>query len=149
MLSAIYQQAATTRIVLRRHAQGILRILIEKKIDLDIEDFLKRVYEIDDQTYATFLKKNTTFGKDDFFKNIFAFLDNRLKTTLREYEIDGQLIESGLQLKNRNTYDLHCQLLALKECMKENYFAEFTFVYRRVINILKKNISFFKRTLYG
>ena len=119
---------------LRRKTQGLLRILIEKKISLNLSDFIKEILPI----YKPFLKKMCS---KSFLKNIFDFIGNRLKTTLKDYGFNGTLIEAGLTLNQWNIDTLYLQLIALKKSRQQKYFQEFTTVYKRVINILKKNKS--------
>lgn len=126
---------------LRRKTQGLLRIWIENKINLDFKDTVETLYP----QYEKFLQKQN-LTKTFFLNQIFTFIESRLKTTLKDYGFSGELIEAALTLTRSlnqwNFHTLNVKLMALKESMKKEHFQAFTIAYRRVANILKKNRSY-------
>ncbi|OGT43018.1 MAG: glycine--tRNA ligase subunit beta [Gammaproteobacteria bacterium RIFCSPHIGHO2_12_FULL_40_19] len=122
---------------LRRAAQGILRILIEKKIDIDFLDLLtasKKLYSV--------LLTNSNVVKETF-----DFVMTRLKSWYLEQGIVIETFESVLACEPTSLIDFDRRLKAVIQFQKLPEATSLAAANKRVSNILKKQeTTVFKAT---
>ena len=111
---------------LRRSAIGLIRILIENELDINIGELIFKALEIIDAN------------------DLIKFLKDRFRIYLLEKDFDHDLLESCLQFSNfRNPYLVYLKIKSIKEFKKSNEFKKLMNSYKRPINILnseeKKN----------
>lgn len=113
---------------LRRSALGILRIIIEKKLPLDLEPII-----------AAALR---TFGQPmntDVLAQILTFFQDRLRPWYADQNIPSDVVQSVTALALSNPYDIHQRILAVAQFKLLPETNALAAANKRVSNILKKN----------
>lgn len=106
---------------LRRQTLGVIKILIESKISLDLKDL-----------YANLFKHFThNFKNTDFIKDLENFTANRMKTVYEEYGFKKDEIEACLELSSLNPYDHYLRLQALSKFRQTEEFSALYEVFKR------------------
>jgi glycyl-tRNA synthetase beta chain len=113
---------------LKRAALGVLRILIENKIDLDIAEIL----EFATQLYGSTLNNPATVTQ------LGDFLQERLKPWYQEQGINPDVFASVSALKITRPYDFHRRVLAVKHFQELPNAESLSVANKRVSNILAK-----------
>ena len=111
---------------LRRSAIGLIRILLENNLDINIGELIFKALEISDAN------------------DLIKFLEERFRIYLLEKDFDHDLLESCLKFGNfNNPYLVYLKIESIKEFKKSNDFKKLMNSYKRPINILnseeKKN----------
>ncbi|MCX7821659.1 MAG: glycine--tRNA ligase subunit beta [Brevinematales bacterium] len=114
---------------LRRQTLGIIRILIENQLHLNIEEFLLEVFD----TYKNYLK--TT--KEEFVEKVLDFITIRTKTVLKEYGFEVDEIEAGLVGGVTDIYDAFMRIKAINKLRKTEGFINLATTFKRIKNIIK------------
>ncbi|WP_277187320.1 glycine--tRNA ligase subunit beta [Caballeronia sp. BR00000012568055] len=114
---------------LRRHALGVLRILLEKKLPIDLRELVAaaqrqfaNVPEVADSTEA-----------------VYAFFLDRLRGLLRERGFEANDIEAVLSLNPTRLDDIVARLDAVREFAALPEAATLSAANKRISNILKKS----------
>ncbi len=115
---------------LRRAALGILRILIEHKINLDLEKLL----QFSAQTYADKLAVNDVTP-------VLTFILERLKPWYQEQNINPDVFAAVAALGITRPYDFHLRIQAVQNFKQLPEAAALSAAYKRINNILEKNID--------
>ncbi|MCH9630939.1 MAG: hypothetical protein S4CHLAM37_09500 [Chlamydiia bacterium] len=115
---------------LRRQTLGVLRILIENKLSLELSDILEGL--------ATHFK---TKVEKEVVGEILQFARARLKTIFEEIGFKKDEIEASLTKKTLNPYDLYLRLQALEKFRKTDEFNKLYEVYKRAKGQLSEKIS--------
>lgn len=111
---------------LRRYALGIVRIILDNKISINIGDFIS--YS------ASFFKSN-----DNIKHEILEFLEGRLKSYLKNI-FTFDIINATINLvKDSNILDSYNKALALEKFLKTDAEVRLLSAYRRANNILSNN----------
>jgi glycyl-tRNA synthetase beta chain len=113
---------------LKRAALGVLRILIEKKIDIDIADIL---------TYAVSLYANKLTNPDTVTQ-LCEFLQERLKPWYQEQGINPDVFAAVAALTITRPYDFHRRVLAVQHFKELPDAQSLSVANKRVSNILAK-----------
>ncbi len=119
---------------LRRAALGVLRILIENKIDLDLQTLVEQAYKAYDNTL-----KNK-----DAIQQVLGFMLERLKPWYQEQMISADVYASVVALHITKPYDMHRRILAVQTFKNRPEATALSVANKRVSNILSKyeeNIS--------
>ena len=114
---------------LRRQTLGIIRILIEKKIHLNISKLLKKIIPL----YEGFLSVPVV----EFESRILEFITTRIKTVFKEYDFDYDEIESGITTDVSDIYDSYLRIDAIHIARKSENFINLAIAFKRVKNIIK------------
>lgn len=114
---------------LRRHALGVLRILIEKQLPLDLVALLRAAY-------AQFANISTVADSTDA---IYAFCMDRLRGLLRERSFAPAEIDAVLALDPTRLDDVVARLDAVREFAALAEAASLAAANKRISNILKKS----------
>lgn len=114
---------------LRRQTLGIIRILIEKKIHLDIRSLIAKALPL--------YEKYLTADKKDFEEKLLEFITSRIKTVLKEYGFSYDEIEAGITSNVADIYDAYLRLTAIHEARKTPDFTNLAIAFKRVKNIIK------------
>jgi len=116
---------------LRRAALGVLRILIEKKLDLDLRELIERaVREYTDK-----------LSNPNVATELLAFFLERLKPWYQDQGIPADVLASVAALNISNPYDIHLRVLAVQQFKKLPEAASLSIANKRVSNILSKSDS--------
>lgn len=108
---------------LKRQTFGLLKIAIERRYFLDLEELLKKCATNFPNPIADVAE-------------ILTFITARAKSLLEEYGFKKDEIEAGLQRKCCNPYLQFCKIQALHTFRKEEAFGRFYEVYKRVKGFL-------------
>ncbi|WP_323123449.1 glycine--tRNA ligase subunit beta [Burkholderia alba] len=114
---------------LRRHALGVLRLLLEKQLPLDLKRLL-------DTTYAQFASVPDVAASNDA---IYAFFIDRLRGLLRERGYTAGEIDAVLSLNPTRVDDLVARLDAVREFTRLAEADALAAANKRISNILKKS----------
>lgn len=113
---------------LRRQAMGILRILIEKKLDFNLDDLLSIAHN----GYGGLIDS-------EILIKIKQFCFERLKYWYLEKEIPSQVIDAVLAIETNAPYDAHNRIMAVFHFQKLAEAQSLAQANKRVKNILQKN----------
>lgn len=116
---------------LRRHALGVLRILVEKQLPLDIVALLRAAY-------AQFAAVPNVADSTDA---LYAFFMDRLRGLLRERGYAASEIDAVLALNPTRLDDVVARLDAVREFAALAEAASLAAANKRISNILKKSES--------
>jgi glycyl-tRNA synthetase beta chain len=114
---------------LRRHALGVLRILVEKQLPVDLVELLRT-------TYAQFAAVPNVA---DSTQAIYDFCMDRLRGLLRERGYSAGEIDAVLALNPTRLDDVVARLDAVREFSALNEAASLAAANKRISNILKKS----------
>ncbi|OGT38467.1 MAG: glycine--tRNA ligase subunit beta, partial [Gammaproteobacteria bacterium RIFCSPHIGHO2_12_FULL_38_14] len=113
---------------LRRAALGVLRILIEKNINLDLMDLLKKT---ENQYHLAFPNENV-------IQNLFDFMMVRLKSIYIEKNISSDIFEAVLASKTTSPVDFDRRINAVVQFQFLPEASSLSAANKRVSNMLKK-----------
>ena len=114
---------------LRRNAQGICKIVLEKKIDIDFSRLLDKVIAV----YGEACKQN----KGDIKKRCFAFFRGRLRHIFETLGFRYDLVNAALGPGIDNIYYIYLRLKALDSLKESAHFEPMILIAKRVNNILR------------
>ncbi len=114
---------------LRRHSLGVLRILVEKQLPLDLVELLRT-------TYAQFAGIDAVVEST---QAIYEFCMDRLRGQLRERGYAAQEVDAVLALNPTRFDDVIARLDAVREFAALNEAAALAAANKRISNILKKS----------
>lgn len=117
---------------LRRHALGVIRILIEKELPLSLRMLLKQARDI---FGAQLIDEN------DFLFNLEIFIFDRLSSSLREQRYRPQEIEAVLSFLPPYLVEIPKRLEAVRAFADLPEAVSLAAAYKRVHNILEKDIN--------
>jgi glycyl-tRNA synthetase beta chain len=113
---------------LRRHALGVLRMLIEKKLDVSLRGLIERAFAIE----------CSVPGLKDETESLLGFFFDRLRVMMREQGYSAQEVDAVLAKRNSNVLDTPVRLAAVKSFMALPEAESLTAANKRIANILKK-----------
>ncbi len=114
---------------LRRAALGVLRILIEKKINLDLHELI----ELAVKNYAGKLENREVMSQ------VLHFIFERLKPWYQDQGISSDVIASVAALNISNPYDVHLRVQAVQHFKTLPEAESLSVANKRVSNILSKS----------
>lgn len=116
---------------LRRAGLGVLRILIEQQLPLDLNKFI--AHAIDQYQHQ--------INKDGLNKQIFSFLMDRLKAYYQDSEHKPDCIEAVMAVEPASPLDFHQRVLAVSEFRERPEASSLAEANKRISNILRKSAS--------
>jgi len=128
---------------LRRNAIGLLRIIIENKLSIQLKDLIN--YSI-----AIYAEQNVKFVNNFATKEILFFLRERFKNLLRDKKIRNDIIEAV-----DNSYSGHDFLILYKKCLiinkniSKDICKNIIGTYKRVSNIIEQELKNKKGEVLG
>ena len=111
---------------LRRLALGLLRILLEARIELNLKDLI-------DFSLNLHLKEVDR----DSSLSIYQFMMERLKAYYKDLGVDGSIYEAVLAVSPNSPFDFHQRVEALNEFTQKNESKSLIESNKRIKNILK------------
>jgi glycyl-tRNA synthetase beta chain len=111
---------------LRRLALGLLRILLEAKIELNLESLIKISLDLH--------LEGVDRGASD---SIYKFMMERLKAYYKDANIDSSVYEAVLAVKPNSPFDFHLRVDALNEFIQSADSKSLIESNKRIANILK------------
>lgn len=113
---------------LRRHALGVLRMLMEKGLALSLRDLVDAAWEVE----------SAVAGVSDHREELMSFFSDRLRVMLRDMGYSAQEVDAVLALRPTHLADLPKRLAAVRAFMGLPEAASLTAANKRIGNILKK-----------
>ncbi|CAL4319007.1 glycine--tRNA ligase subunit beta [Buchnera aphidicola] len=112
---------------LRRLTIGIIRIFIEKKININLYDTIKKSIVL-----YSYIDKN-----NEISNIIMEFIINRLCVLYQEKKCNMNIIESIIVLKNTNILDIDKKITILSLFEKNILFQKFILTHKRISNLIE------------
>ena len=128
---------------LRRTAIGLLRIIIEKKLSIQVKELIN-------YSMSTYKEQNVKFTNDTVLNDILFFLKERFRNLLKEKKIRSDIIEAASVLNNSNDF-----LIFYKKCfiinknINKEVFKNIISSYKRASNILEEELKNNKKNILG
>ncbi|MCR3756141.1 MAG: glycine--tRNA ligase subunit beta [Candidatus Westeberhardia cardiocondylae] len=116
---------------LRRIAIGILRIIIEKNLLLNLEKLIKKSINLHN-------KFCFSCSSDKIYKNILNFILNRYISLYKEKGYDVNVIKSVLSINSNYPANFHAKVQALSKFKQLNKTKQLININTRIVNLLKK-----------
>ena len=113
---------------LRRHALGVLRMLMEKGLALSLRDLVDAAWKVE----------SGVAGVTDHREELMSFFSDRLRVMLRDMGYSAQEVDAVLALRPTHLADLPKRLAAVRAFMGLPEAASLTAANKRIGNILKK-----------
>ncbi|MBK7354085.1 MAG: glycine--tRNA ligase subunit beta [Nitrosomonas sp.] len=135
---------------LRRHALGVIRILIEKDLPIELNNLLELAFEIvQDETIAQQWQQATNNERSaaipprpvltiEIIDQLRRFISDRLAGSLREQGYTAQEVDAVLALNPQHLNDIPKRLAAVRAFSSLPEAASLAAANKRVSNILKK-----------
>ena len=111
---------------LRRLALGLLRILLEAKIELNLKSLIKVSLDL--------YLEGVDRGASD---SIYKFMMERLKAYYKDANVDSNVYEAVLAVSPDSPFDFHLRVEALNEFTKNSDSKSLIESNKRIVNILK------------
>ena len=113
---------------LRRHALGVLRMLIEKKLPVALDDLVQTAFAVEAKVE----------GVKDAQKELLAFFFDRLRVMMRDAGYSAQEVDAVLAIGDMHVVQTPLRLKAVREFMQLPEAESLTAANKRIGNILKK-----------
>lgn len=116
---------------LRRASLGVLRIIIEQKLDLDLQYVMSKVVE-------GYNSQANVQIQEDILEQAFNFMMERLRAYYLEHDVSHDVFESVLACRPTNPYDFDRRVQAVTAFRQLPEADSLAAANKRVSNILKK-----------
>jgi len=128
---------------LRRTAIGLLRIVIENKLSIQLKDLIN--YSI-----VTYEEQNVKFSNDSILKDILSFLRERFKNLLKEKKIRNDIIEAvDASNVSDNFLALYKKCLIINKNISKEVCKNIIGAYKRASNIIDQEMRNRKDSIMG
>ncbi len=117
---------------LRRHALGIIQILIEYDLQPSLEWLI-------DQGIAN-LGGKAKLSEEDIRKHCLDLFSQRLKTLLNQEGFDYDIIDAVLATRVDSFKNIKEKAIALSDLKKQPYFGDLAIAFRRVVSIIEGSV---------
>jgi len=111
---------------LRRMALGLLRIMVEAKLQLDLKALIKQSLEL----HAPEVDRSSADA-------IYQFMMDRLRAYYKEQKVSGKAFEAVLAVRPESPYDFHLRVGALNEFTNDSASESLIEANKRIANMLK------------
>lgn len=119
---------------LRRQALAVVQILVEKKLDVSLEDLIKKSLAV--------LSGAVEQDKEDIFSLVTAFFRSRLEYYLSAMEISYDVINSVVAVHGENPYRASLVAGAINEYYADDEFRQLLLSIKRTFNIIPYDKEF-------
>lgn len=113
---------------LRRHALGVLRMLIEKQLPIDLDELVRTSFEVECQVE----------GVKDESEALLNFFFDRLRVMMRDEGFTAQEVDAVLSKRISHIADTRKRLQAVRKFMQMTEAESLSAANKRIANILKK-----------
>ncbi len=128
---------------LRRNSIGLLRIIIENKLNIQLKDLIN--YSV-----VTYEEQNIKFENDSITKEILFFLRERFKYLLKEKKIRNDIIEAVNSAHTGNNFlVLYKKCLIINKNISKDICKNIIGTYKRVSNIIEQELKNKKEIVEG
>ena len=117
---------------LRRQALGILSILMDKKLDVNLKDLVE---------HALNNYRNLEFNKEEVCAQIMEFFRERIKNLFRDLGIRYDVIEAVLSSEVNDISDIHTRAIELNKWLNTEGLVEMLTAFNRVSTLAQKASS--------
>jgi glycyl-tRNA synthetase beta chain len=111
---------------LRRMALGLLRIMVEAELKLDLKALIKQSLEL----HASEVDRSSAGA-------IYQFMMDRLRAYYKEQKVSAKAFEAVLAVRPESPYDFHLRVAALNEFTNDSASASLIEANKRIANMLK------------
>jgi glycyl-tRNA synthetase beta chain (EC 6.1.1.14) len=111
---------------LRRMALGLLRIMVEAELKLDLKALIKQSLEL----HASEVDRSSADA-------IYQFMMDRLRAYYKEQKVSSKAFEAVLAVRPESPYDFHLRVAALNEFTNDSASASLIEANKRIANMLK------------
>ncbi|HIM54220.1 MAG TPA: glycine--tRNA ligase subunit beta [Gammaproteobacteria bacterium] len=111
---------------LRRMALGLLRIMVEAELKLDLKALIKQSLEL----HALEVDRSSADA-------IYQFMMDRLRAYYKEQKVNSKAFEAVLAVRPESPYDFHLRVEALNEFTNDSASASLIEANKRIANMLK------------
>ncbi|SMN14463.1 Glycyl-tRNA synthetase beta chain [uncultured Candidatus Thioglobus sp.] len=111
---------------LRRMALGLLRMMVEGKLKLDLKTLIKHSLEL-----------HSSEVNIDSADDIYKFMMDRLRAYYKEKKVSGKAFEAVLAVRPESPYDFHLRVEALNNFTQDKASESLIEANKRIANILK------------
>jgi len=128
---------------LRRTAIGLLRILIENKLNLQIKDLIN-------SSISAYEEQNIKLSNTSITQEILTFLKERFKNILKDKNISNDIIEAVQGSQRGNDFlILYKKCLLVNKNISKEVFKNIISAYKRAANILERELKVKNENLLG
>jgi glycyl-tRNA synthetase beta chain len=113
---------------LRRQALGIVNIILDARLDLDIR-------KVAEKAYAGLAKVKPDYSSEDTANQVVEFIIQRMKGLLLDRGIPYDVIDAVLAAPSNDLNNIMNRVRAVEELKKSDYFEDFMVVYNRSNNL--------------
>ena len=117
---------------LRRQALGVLSILMDKKLDVNLKDLI---------SHALNNYNSLEFNKDEVCAQIMEFFKERIKNLFRDLGIRYDVIEAVLSAEINDISDMHTRAVELNNWLSTEGLVEMLTAFNRVSTLAQKATS--------
>lgn len=117
---------------LRRQALGIINILMDSKLDVELKELALLALE----NYT-----NIEFNKEEVLSHMMEFFKERIKNLFRELGIRYDVIDAVLSSKIDDISDMYARAIELNNWLQKDELIEMLTAFNRVSTLAQKSIS--------
>ena len=125
---------------IRRNAIGIVRLLVEKEIDLDLKEFLEELKRENRKSkilkFADLVKDWEIVFDEEVIPEIIDFINGRFVAYMKEKGYDTDVINAVISVDKGNLYKNYLKIKALQELKENPEFDQIMTVFKRVGKII-------------
>jgi len=126
---------------LRRQTLGIIRIAIEKKLDISLSTLLERGIRLVLDSMDAQKARDGKLSEEELKENILAFFSERFRNLMTESGYERNVVESVISAGFDNPLDAYRRINALGRFAKRKDFEALATGFKRVFNIAKTRPS--------
>ena len=126
---------------LRRQTLGIIRIAIEKKLDISVSAILEHSIRLVLDSMDTQKARKVKLSEEELKKNILAFFSERFRNLMTESGYERNIVESVISAGFDNPLDAYHRINALGKFARRKDFDTLATGFKRVFNIAKTRPS--------
>ena len=116
---------------LRRQALGVVHILLERGLNIDLRQVLS-------QAYREFAEAEPDLDEDAAVREVLDFVWQRLKGVLADHSFTYDVIESVMAVPTGHLQDIYTRIQVVQEFKTTDKFDDFMVVFNRSHNLSKK-----------
>lgn len=116
---------------LRRQALGIVHILLDRDLDLDLKAAVAAAYD-------SFAAIDPDLNKEDTVRELFDFILQRMKGVLSDQKYSYDVIDAVLAQPSSRLTDIYRLVQVIKEFKEDDKFEDLMVVFNRSYNLSKK-----------
>ena len=125
---------------IRRNSIGIVRLLVEKGIDLDLKEFLEELNRENKKSkilkFANLIKDWDLVFDEKVIPEVIEFINGRFIAYMKEKGYDTDIINAVVSTEKSNIYNNYLKIKALQELKKNPEFNQIMTVFKRVGKII-------------